>query len=54
MLAWDSLGDRERLWSAFLADLEWSKVVAESEKDGPLVKDIANEFLTPTTFSSLK
>jgi len=54
MLAWDSLADREARWSAFLADPEWKKIVIESEADGPLVQNIRNELLSPTSFSSVK
>jgi hypothetical protein len=54
MLAWDSMDDREKRWNAFLADSEWSSVVSQSERDGPLTENIANEFLAPTPFSSLK
>ena len=27
---------------------------AETEKDGPIVANVANQFLTPTTYSSVK
>src|SRR5476649_2293181 len=29
MLAWDSMAEREKRWSAFLADPEWVAVVAK-------------------------
>jgi hypothetical protein len=54
MLAWDSLAEREKRWSAFLADPEWHATVAETEKDGQLVQDYSNELLVPTAFSSVK
>jgi hypothetical protein len=54
MLAWESMAERERLWSAFVADAEWIAVVAESERDGPIVQNIANELLRPTGFSPMK
>jgi NIPSNAP len=54
MLVWDSMGDRERRWSAFLADPAWSIVTSESEIGGPLIEDISNEFLAPAPFSSLR
>lgn len=53
MLAWQNMAEREKLWSAFVADEEWSKVAAESERDGPLVDNIANEMLRPTDFSAM-
>lgn len=54
LLAWESMGERETRWKAFLADPEWNSVKAESEKDGPIVANVANSFLTPTSFSSVK
>lgn len=53
MLAWDSLAEREKRWSAFLADPEWIATAAETEKDGQLVQDISNQLLMPTAFSSV-
>jgi hypothetical protein len=47
MLAWDSLAEREKRWSAFLADPEWIATAAETEKDGQLVQDISNQLLMP-------
>ena len=54
LLAWESLEECEQRWSAFLADPEWHAVVAETEKNGQIVKNISNEFLVPTAFSSVK
>jgi NIPSNAP protein len=54
MLAWDSMAEREKRWKAFLADPEWVATAAATEKDGPLVQDISNELLVPTTFSAAK
>ena len=54
LLAWDSLADREKKWDAFLADPEWLAKRAESEKDGAIVANVANQFLAPTAFSSVK
>jgi hypothetical protein len=54
MLAWDSLAEREKRWSAFLADPEWVAVVAKTEKDGQLVETISNQLLTPAAFSAVK
>jgi hypothetical protein len=54
MLVWDSLAEREKRWSAFLADSEWAAVVAKTEKDGQLVENINSQLLTPTTFSAVK
>jgi hypothetical protein len=54
LIAWDSLGDRQAKWSAFIADPAWHALRDESEKDGPIIANIASSFLTPTTFSSVK
>ncbi len=54
MLSWESLGERETRWNAFVTDPEWAKVAAESEKDGQLVQNISSELLVPTAFSSVQ
>jgi hypothetical protein len=54
LLAWESLAERERKWSAFVSDPEWAAARDESEKDGPIVATIANSILQPTSFSSVR
>jgi hypothetical protein len=54
ILAWDSMAEREKRWSAFLADPEWIAIAAESERDGQLVQNISSELLAPTAFSSMQ
>ena len=54
LLAWESLAEREKKWPAFMADPEWQKVRAESEKDGPINANVSNALLTPTDFSAVK
>jgi hypothetical protein len=54
MLAWESLAERETKWAAFQSDPEWIAKRAETEKDGQIVGHILNEFLQPTSFSSVK
>jgi hypothetical protein len=54
MLAWESLAERERIWSGFANDPEWHAKRAESEKDGPIVQTLSNQMLAPTGFSSVK
>lgn len=54
LLAWDSLAEREKRWSAFLTDPEWIATAARTEKDGQLVENIRNELLAPTAFSAVK
>jgi hypothetical protein len=50
MLAWESLADREAKWNTFLADPEWVAKRAASDQDGPLVANISNTLLNPTSF----
>ncbi|HVB39183.1 MAG TPA: NIPSNAP family protein, partial [Vicinamibacterales bacterium] len=54
LLAWESLADREAKWGAFATDPEWLAVRAETEKDGAIVANVANQFLAPTAFSAVK
>jgi len=54
MLAWESLAERERKWSTFVADQEWISLRAESERDGPILANIRSSILRPTSFSSVK
>lgn len=54
LVAWDSLAERETKWSAFQSDPEWIAKRAETEKDGPIVANIVNQFLQPTSFSSVR
>src|SRR5579871_3339272 len=53
-LAWESLAERERKWTAFVSDPEWIAARNQSEADGPIVANMASQFLTPTAFSSVK
>jgi hypothetical protein len=54
LLEWDSLGEREAKWNAFMTDPEWLAKRAETEKDGPIVESLSNTILQPTSFSSVK
>jgi hypothetical protein len=54
ILAWESLADRERRWSAFQNDPAWQKAREDSERDGPIVANVRNQILAPTAFSALK
>jgi hypothetical protein len=53
-LAWESLADRDKKWAAFQSDPAWISARAETEKDGPIVANVAVQLLTPTAFSSVK
>jgi hypothetical protein len=54
LIAWESLADREKKWTAFQADPAWISARAESERDGPIVANIKSMLLTPTSFSTVK
>lgn len=54
LLEWKDLAERERVWAGFMADPEWLKARAESEKNGPIVASISNAILAPTAYSKLK
>jgi len=55
MLSFDSLAEREKLWSAFGSDPEWKKMSAPAElKDNKIVANISNFMLRPLSFSPLK
>lgn len=54
IIAWESLGERQQRWGAFMSDPEWAKIKAETEKDGPLYSHITNMILSPTAYSALK
>lgn len=51
VLAFPSREAREEAFKKFAADPEWTKAVAESEKDGKLVTKVEQRFLTPTDYS---
>jgi hypothetical protein len=53
-LAWESLADREKKWTAFQADPEWIAARAKSEADGQIIGNIVSQLLVPTSFSAVK
>ena len=54
LLAWESLAERDKKWAAFQSDPEWIAARAQTEADGQIVGNIANQLLVPTAFSSVK
>jgi hypothetical protein len=54
LLEWESMAERDAKWTAFSIDPAWLAARAESEKDGPIVANITNQFLVPTAFSAVK
>jgi len=53
-LAWESLAEREKKWTAFQADPEWIAARAQTEADGQIVGNIVSQLLVPTAFSNVK
>ncbi len=51
ILNFDSLGDREKKFSAFGTDPRWLAVRAETEQEGPLVARVLNSFMRLTPYS---
>ena len=51
MLGYESLAEREKSWKAFAADPDWQKAVAESHRNGVLVRQSRNTILRPTSYS---
>ncbi|HEX9903446.1 MAG TPA: NIPSNAP family protein [Propylenella sp.] len=53
LVKFDTVDKMRRAWDAMAADPEWIAIKAETERDGPLVLDIANRILRPAAFSPL-
>lgn len=51
VLAYKDLEARNKSMDAFAADPAWKRVLAASEKDGTLVKDVASSLLIATDYS---
>jgi hypothetical protein len=54
ILAYPSKEAREASWKAFVADEDWKKAKADSEKDGVLVGKVISVFMTGTDYSAIK
>lgn len=52
-IVWESLAQRETLWARFTQDAEWLDVRRRSEENGPIVANIASQFLAPTLLEQL-
>ncbi|WP_028927564.1 NIPSNAP family protein [Pseudonocardia acaciae] len=50
VLRFADYADMERKWAEFVADPEWQRVQAESERDGPILARLARRVLNPTPF----
>jgi hypothetical protein len=54
LLAWESLAERDRKWTAFTADPEWLEKRALTEQNGPLISSLDSALLLPTAFSTVQ
>jgi hypothetical protein len=54
LIAWESLADREKKWTAFQGDPEWIAARAKTEEDGQIVDNIVSQLLVPAAFSAVK
>ncbi len=53
MMKFDDMADRSAKWAAFGADEEWQRVLAESQREGPLTTRTRSDILAPTDYSPL-
>tara|TARA_B100001248_G_C27317894_1_gene425290 strand:- start:230 stop:685 length:456 start_codon:yes stop_codon:yes gene_type:complete len=53
IVSFKDMKNRDESWDNFINDPEWIRVFEESRKDGPIVKEIEQVFLSPTIFSNL-
>ena len=54
LIAWESMAERDVKWNAFMSDPDWIAARTASEKDGPILANVSNAFLQPTSFSSVR
>jgi hypothetical protein len=54
ILRYNDMAHREQSWNAFQADEGWLRVRAETERDGPLVARVHNQFWRATEYSPLR
>ena len=54
ILRFEDLGARDKAWSAFATDEARLRDFAETEREGPLVARVHNQFWRPTGYSPLK
>ena len=54
MLSFRDMAHREQAWGAFQRDPDWVRGSAESEREGPLVAQVHNTFMRPTSYSPMQ
>ena len=53
IVSFKDMDTRDESWDRFINDPEWISVFEESRKNGPIVREIEQVFLSPTIFSNL-
>ena len=53
IVSFKDMDARNESWDKFINDPEWISVFEESRKNGPIVREIEQVFLSPTIFSNL-
>ena len=53
IVSFKDMDTRNESWDSFINDPEWISVFEESRKNGPIVREIEQVFLSPTIFSNL-
>jgi hypothetical protein len=54
VLAFPNRAARDRAWASFVADPEWLRVRAESEKDGKILEKLESVILMATDYAPVK
>jgi len=54
MLQWESLAQRETIWTAFSTDPEWIAKRNATEAEKIIVERVENQILAPTSYSAMK
>ncbi len=54
ILAYPSREAAKKSWEGFMADADWNKAKAESEKNGKLVDSVKSQYLKPTDYSPIR
>ncbi len=54
IISFRDMAHREQVWGAFQRDPDWVRGRAESERDGPLVAQVHNTFMRPTSYSPMQ
>jgi hypothetical protein len=53
LLRYDDMAHREKAWNAFQTDEGWIRDRGETEREGPLVARVHNQFWRPTSYSPM-